>query len=63
MAWVFGGKKFGQYTYEHWFDDDEYNEIKAKNTEQQEDEHTDIGESKRRFAEDPNSDNTVPHKP
>ncbi|MCL2804364.1 MAG: N-acetyltransferase [Treponema sp.] len=20
MAWVFGGKKFGQYTYEHWFD-------------------------------------------
>lgn len=22
MAWVFGGKKFGQYTYEHWFDDD-----------------------------------------
>lgn len=27
MAWVFGGKKFGQYTYEHWFDD-ENNEIK-----------------------------------
>ena len=22
MAWVFGGKKFGQYTYEHWFDDE-----------------------------------------
>jgi hypothetical protein len=20
MAWVNGGKKFGQYTYEHWFD-------------------------------------------
>ena len=22
MAWVTGGKHFGQYTYEHWFDDD-----------------------------------------
>jgi len=22
MAWVSGGKHFGQYTYEHWFDDD-----------------------------------------
>jgi len=22
MAWVFGGKHFGQYTYEHWFDDE-----------------------------------------
>jgi len=22
MAWVIGGKHFGQYTYEHWFDDD-----------------------------------------
>jgi len=28
MAWVFGGKHFGQYTYEHWFDD-EYNEIQS----------------------------------
>ena len=22
MAIVFGGKHFGQYTYEHWFDDE-----------------------------------------
>ncbi|MDR0878892.1 MAG: hypothetical protein LBN21_12630 [Treponema sp.] len=22
MAWVTGGKHFGAYTYEHWFDDD-----------------------------------------
>jgi hypothetical protein len=22
MAWVFGGKHFGQYTHEHWFDDE-----------------------------------------
>ena len=22
MAWVIGGKHFGQYTYEHWFDDE-----------------------------------------
>ena len=22
MAWVIGGKHFGQYTYDHWFDDD-----------------------------------------
>ena len=21
MAWVIGGKHFGQYTYDHWFDD------------------------------------------
>jgi hypothetical protein len=28
MAWVMGGKHFGQYTYEHWFDD-EYDELKA----------------------------------
>ncbi|MDR0444405.1 MAG: hypothetical protein LBH44_13475 [Treponema sp.] len=29
MAWVFGGKRFGQYTYEHWFDD-EYDESKSQ---------------------------------
>jgi len=29
MAWIFGEKKFGQYTYEHWFDD-EYAEIKME---------------------------------
>jgi hypothetical protein len=22
MAWIFDGKHFGGYTYEHWFDDD-----------------------------------------
>jgi hypothetical protein len=22
MAWIFNGKHFGAYTYEHWFDDD-----------------------------------------
>jgi uncharacterized damage-inducible protein DinB len=29
MAWVFGGKHYGQYTYEHWFDDD-YDEFKSQ---------------------------------
>jgi hypothetical protein len=29
MAWVMGGKHFGQYTYEHWFDD-EYDEKKPQ---------------------------------
>jgi len=24
MAWLFGDKKFGQYTYEHWYDDEEH---------------------------------------
>jgi len=40
MAWVIGGKKFGQYTYEHWFDEAE-NEMRKppesepeKNSEQ-----------------------------
>jgi len=28
MAWLFGEKKFGQYTYEHWFDD-EFNDVKT----------------------------------
>jgi len=28
MAWVFGGKKFGQYTYEHWYDNEEAKELK-----------------------------------
>ena len=29
MAWVTGGKHFGQYTYEHWFDD-EYEDAKTQ---------------------------------
>jgi len=24
MAWLSGEKKFGQYTYEHWYDDEEH---------------------------------------
>jgi hypothetical protein len=34
MAWVFGGKKFGQYTYEHWFDDIEVSEENTQNENQ-----------------------------
>ena len=30
MAWVIGGKHFGQYTYDHWFDD-YYNELQIQN--------------------------------
>ena len=33
MAWVFGGKKFGQYTYEHWFDEEEHEDLKPKDPE------------------------------
>ena len=29
MAWIFGGKHFGRYTYEHWFDD-EYSYLNRK---------------------------------
>jgi len=32
MAWVIGGKHFGQYTYEHWFDD-EYEDEKTDDAE------------------------------
>jgi hypothetical protein len=36
MAWLFGEKKFGQYTYEHWFDNEqlktEGEPIKAETT-------------------------------
>ncbi len=28
MAWLFGDKKFGQYTYEHWYDDEEHIVVK-----------------------------------
>ena len=38
MAWVFGGKHFGQYTYEHWFDD-EYTESKKPAAQAAEDAH------------------------
>ena len=36
MAWVIGGKKFGQYTFDHWFDeefpDDENQAAKPEET-------------------------------
>jgi hypothetical protein len=32
MAWVFGGKHFGQYTYEHWFDGEYDNEVSHEDT-------------------------------
>jgi len=27
MAWLFGEKKFGQYTYEHWYDEKQQIEL------------------------------------
>ena len=27
MAWLTGGKKFGQYTYDHWYDNDDEEEL------------------------------------
>jgi len=27
MAWLFGEEKFGQYTYEHWFDEKQQIEL------------------------------------
>ena len=38
MAWVFGGKKFGQYTYEHWFEDIQV-EAETKNLNDKEPEN------------------------
>jgi hypothetical protein len=37
MAWLFGEDKFGQYTYEHWFDKeyDQYDETKADPMDQE----------------------------
>jgi hypothetical protein len=56
MAWVFGGKHFGQYTYEHWFDD-EYKDVKTDDAEQNK---TLNGEPEKTIAPD---DSTAPHKP
>ncbi|MCL2244901.1 MAG: hypothetical protein FWC03_10620 [Treponema sp.] len=61
MAWVFGGKKFGQYTYEHWFDDDEYDGIKQENREQE--ERGDSEKSNSGPIEESFNENTIPHKP
>ena len=59
MAWVFGGKHFGQFTYEHWFDD-EYTEVKTQNAAQEKIINNDF--EKDEVTPDPD-DNTVPHKP
>jgi len=68
MAWVFGGKHFGQYTYEHWFDD-EYNDVKVDDAEQNK---TKSRDSEKFFDSEINietektinpDDSTAPHKP
>jgi len=64
MAWVIGGKHFGQYTYEHWFDDEYGDENKNVKTDEQ--NGTLNGEPKENFdSENTNDldDSTVPHKP
>ena len=55
MAWVFGGKKFGQYTYEHWYDDDEYEDLKKRAANEEADFEL--------FQEPENTNNTTPGKP
>ena len=57
MAWVFGGKKFGQYTYEHWFDDDKYNELKIDGQD------INNNELQRNRASSDSDDSTNLHKP
>jgi hypothetical protein len=58
MAWVVGGKHFGQYTYEHWFDD-EFEEVKK---------HEDLTADEMKVTEKnestgDSSDSTIPHRP
>ncbi|GBU27075.1 hypothetical protein R84B8_00597 [Treponema sp. R8-4-B8] len=55
MAWLFGDKKFGQYTYEHWYDDDEHIVVKDSA------ENTKAGTAKAGTANDPCS--ITPDKP
>lgn len=55
MAWVLGGKHFGQFTYEHWFDD-EYSELKEQ-------EEVKNNNSEKNEANPRSDDNTVLHKP
>ena len=57
MAWVTGGKHFGQYTYEHWFDD-EYAEAKTPAAQAAEDVQTSESESS-----GADSSNTTPGTP
>jgi len=62
MAWVIGGKHFGQYTYEHWFDD-EYNDVKTGDVEQNKTKSRDSEiniETEKIINPD---DSTTPHKP
>jgi hypothetical protein len=60
MAWVIGGKHFGQYTYEHWFDDD-FEDVKTDDAEQNK---TNNAEMKNDSEESINpDDSTTPHKP
>jgi len=54
MAWVFGGKKFGQYTYEHWFDDD-VQKLETPAERQTAPDETDSENSKTPEANDPGS--------
>jgi len=58
MAWVFGGKKFGQYTYEHWFDDETDLEVKTQDAAQQEA----ANEESKNTENSNDCDNTTPHK-
>jgi hypothetical protein len=62
MAWIFGGKHFGQYTYEHWFDD-EYKDVKTGDAEQNKTKSRDSEiEIKPENIINPD-DSTAPHKP
>jgi len=56
MAWVIGGKHFGQYTYEHWFDD-EFKDVKTDDAGQNK---IPSGEPEKTTEPD---DSTAPHKP
>jgi len=58
MAWVFGGKHFGEYTYEHWFDH-EYDEIETQDAAQKEIISNDAEKNEVTSGDD----STVPHKP
>jgi hypothetical protein len=60
MAWIFGGKHFGQYTYEHWFDD-EYSDAKTNDAERSKTSNAEMkNDSEGSINPD---DSTTPHKP
>jgi len=62
MAWVFGGKHFGQYTYEHWFDD-EYKDVKTDDVERNKTKNRDSEINIEQEKTTEPDDSTVPHKP